>query len=289
MPWVVPQLLPAADHVVALVHLGHQGRDVGGPVAQAGDATRVADGLQDEEIADLEVVGPQDDVAAAQPGPAGRLVLDVDDDHAAFRVAQLLPGIGPTSAQRALQHLADAGFELAALARFRPPPTASADWALLAALLAEAPLEPGRALALGIEVAEGLAEAHVQGVVHRDLKPENLMVTSDGYVKILDFGLAKLRGAVKLTKTGTTLGTVAYMSPEQVAGKKVDGRTDLFSLGVVLYEMLSAEKPFKGENMTALMYAITHSNYAPLSQVAPETPKCCIKLIEKLLLCESGD
>jgi serine/threonine-protein kinase len=73
------------------------------------------------------------------------------------------------------------------------------------------------------------------------------------------------------------------MSPEQVAGKKVDGRTDLFSLGVVLYEMLSAEKPFKGENMTALMYAITHSNYAPLSQVAPQTPKCCVKLIEKLL------
>jgi serine/threonine-protein kinase len=140
-----------------------------------------------------------------------------------------------------------------------------------------------RVLSVGLSTAEALAYAHQEGVVHRDIKPANIIMLENDQIKVADFGIARVMSSSTKTETGVIFGTPNYMSPEQVAGKKVDGRTDLFSLGVVLYEMLSAEKPFKGENMTALMYAITHSNYAPLSQVAPETPKCCIKLIEKLL------
>jgi serine/threonine-protein kinase len=85
------------------------------------------------------------------------------------------------------------------------------------------------------------------------------------------------------TQTGVIFGTPNYMSPEQVAGKKVDGRSDLFSLGVVLFEMFSAEKPFKGENINSLMYAITHNTYTPLQEVAPGTPACCVQIIDRLL------
>jgi serine/threonine-protein kinase len=140
-----------------------------------------------------------------------------------------------------------------------------------------------RVLGVGLSAAEALAYAHEQGVVHRDIKPANIILLENDQVKVADFGIARVMSSSTKTETGVIFGTPNYMSPEQVSGKKVDGRTDLFSLGVVLYEMLSAEKPFKGENITALMYAITHNNYAPLSQVAPQTPECCVKLIDKLL------
>ncbi|MBW2487811.1 MAG: serine/threonine protein kinase, partial [Deltaproteobacteria bacterium] len=140
-----------------------------------------------------------------------------------------------------------------------------------------------RVLAIGLSVAEALAYAHQQGVVHRDIKPANIIVLENDQIKVADFGIARVMSSSTKTETGIIIGTPNYMSPEQVAGKKVDGRSDLFSLGVVLYEMLSAEKPFNADNITALMYAITISNYAPLSQVAPRTPKCCVKLIDKLL------
>ncbi|MGD8493011.1 MAG: serine/threonine-protein kinase [Desulfobacterales bacterium] len=140
-----------------------------------------------------------------------------------------------------------------------------------------------RVLSIGLSAAEALAYAHQQGVVHRDIKPANIIVLENDQIKVADFGIARVMSSSSKTETGIIFGTPNYMSPEQVAGKKVDGRSDLFSLGVVLYEMLSAEKPFSGENITALMYAITHSNYAPLSQIAPRTPKCCVKLIDKLL------
>ena len=100
---------------------------------------------------------------------------------------------------------------------------------------------------------------------------------------VAEIKLAAVTNSFAKTETGVIFGTPSYMSPEQVSGKKVDGRSDLFSLGVVLYEMLSAEKPFKGENITALLYAITHNNYETLSQVVPKTPECCVKLIDKLL------
>ena len=116
-------------------------------------------------------------------------------------------------------------------------------------------------LEICIQTAEGLAAAHEKGIVHRDIKPENIMIRKDGIVQIMDFGLAKLRsvtGASRLTKMGTTVGTMGYMSPEQVQGLDVDHRTDIFSLGVVLYELLSGESPFKGMHETAIMYEIVN-------------------------------
>jgi eukaryotic-like serine/threonine-protein kinase len=151
------------------------------------------------------------------------------------------------------------------------------------------PMGVSQALSIAAQVAEGLAYAHQNGVVHRDIKPANIMVVSDGPVKITDFGIARMRASADLTQTGVMLGSPKYMSPEQVIGKRADHRSDIFSLGVILYEMLTGAAPFSGENVTALMYQIV--NFAPpapssVNRAVPEmldfiVAKMLAKLIEE--------
>jgi TolB-like protein/Tfp pilus assembly protein PilF/predicted Ser/Thr protein kinase len=134
------------------------------------------------------------------------------------------------------------------------------------------PLKAGEALDIAVQVAAGLGEAHSKGIIHRDIKSANIMVTDKGQAKVMDFGLAKLRGGSSLTKSQTTLGTVSYMSPEQARGDSMDGRTDIWSLGVVLYEMLSGELPFKGDHDQAVIHSILHREPKPLGKIRPGLP-----------------
>ena len=127
-----------------------------------------------------------------------------------------------------------------------------------------------QAIEIGIQIAEGLAAAHDKGIVHRDIKPENIMIRKDGRVQIMDFGLAKLRGASRLTKEGSTVGTAGYMSPEQVQGQETDHRSDIFSLGVLLFEMLTGQAPFKGLHETAIAYEIVNVDSPPMSSIKPD-------------------
>jgi eukaryotic-like serine/threonine-protein kinase len=141
------------------------------------------------------------------------------------------------------------------------------------------------AVDLAGQIAEGLEKAHEKGIIHRDVKSDNIMVTSDGRAKIMDFGLAKLKGVSKLTQAGSTVGTVAYMAPEQVEGLETDHRTDIFSFGVVLYEMLSGHLPFRAEHETAMMYEIINVEPASLMDehkgIEPEVNRVVMKCLEK--------
>ncbi len=121
-------------------------------------------------------------------------------------------------------------------------------------------LTMNQVLDAAIQIASGLREAHAKGIIHRDIKPANIIITTDEKIKIVDFGLAKVAGQSKLTREGTTLGTVAYMSPEQVRGEAVDRRSDIWALGVTLYEMLTGHLPFEGDYEHAVMYSIVHEN-----------------------------
>jgi hypothetical protein len=135
-----------------------------------------------------------------------------------------------------------------------------------------------------MQICEGLSKAHEAGIVHRDMKSENILVTNDGRVKILDFGLAKLKAtATKLTKTDATLGTLHYMSPEQARGDEVDQRSDLFSVGVILYELLARQFPFKGEYETAILYSLLNEEPEPLARYKAGVSEGLQRIVDKAL------
>jgi serine/threonine protein kinase len=131
------------------------------------------------------------------------------------------------------------------------------------------------------QISEGLSKAHKEGIVHRDIKPENIIIGKDARVKILDFGLAKLKGVSKLTKNSSTVGTIHYMAPEQVQGKDVDHRSDIWSLGIVFYELLAGNVPFKGDYEQAVVYSIQSEDFDPLDNLAPGYSKILQKLLAK--------
>jgi serine/threonine-protein kinase len=147
--------------------------------------------------------------------------------------------------------------------------------------LARGPLPVADAVRVGREVAEGLAVAHARGIVHRDIKPENIILTPRGAC-IVDFGIAKVAGAT-LTRTGAALGTTAYMSPEQTRGDAVDGRSDVWSLGVMLYELLTGTRPFGGDSADAVVYNIRHATPGPPHEIRPEVPEALSGIVMRCL------
>ncbi len=152
-------------------------------------------------------------------------------------------------------------------------------------ILEQEPLAVKKALDIAIQMCAGLSAAHEEGVVHRDIKSENILVNARGEVKITDFGLAKFKGASKLTKTGSTVGTAAYMSPEQAQGEDVDSRSDIFSAGVVLYELLTGKLPFRGEHQAAILYSLINEDPIPIARfdekLSPEMQRIVSKALAK--------
>ncbi|MEM7483044.1 MAG: serine/threonine-protein kinase [Acidobacteriota bacterium] len=152
------------------------------------------------------------------------------------------------------------------------------------------PLTLGAALEIAQQTCEGLDHAHRKGVIHRDIKPSNIMLDGDGEVKISDFGIAKILGqATELTVTGSVLGSPHYLSPEQIRGDELDGRCDLFSLGVVLYEMLSNERPFSGETISTLVYQILQTEPKPLEALRPDLPESLREVTRRLMAKERDE
>jgi non-specific serine/threonine protein kinase len=145
------------------------------------------------------------------------------------------------------------------------------------------PLKLDDAIEITIQIAQGLLKAHEQKIIHRDIKPANIFITKDGDIKILDFGLAKLTGQKMMTKLGSTLGTIAYMSPEQAHGEEVNQRTDIWSLGVVLYEMIIGKLPFRGDYEQAILYSIMSEEPSPITSLRTGIPMELERIVMKAL------
>ena len=157
------------------------------------------------------------------------------------------------------------------------------DGKTLREMIDEGPLEIAKAVDIVSQISSGLAKAHENGIVHRDIKPANIILTSDGHVKILDFGIAKLESATRMTREGHTLGTVAYMSPEQTRGEGVGPATDVWATGVILYEMLNGHQPFRGDYEQAVIYSILNEDPAPGTESGRDIPVSLQELLAKTL------
>jgi serine/threonine protein kinase/Flp pilus assembly protein TadD len=149
--------------------------------------------------------------------------------------------------------------------------------------IADSPLQNNDVISYAIQIGEALQEAHAGGIVHRDIKSENIMVNSKNQIKVMDFGLAKLKGSIKLTKSSTTAGTLAYMAPEQIQGGEIDARSDIFSFGVVFYEMQTCKLPFRGEHDASIMYSIINEEPEPLQKYLPDAGSDLIHIINRAL------
>ncbi len=139
------------------------------------------------------------------------------------------------------------------------------------------------AIVYAIQIGEALQEAHSKGIVHRDIKSENIMVSSKNQIKVMDFGLAKLKGSMRLTKTSSTVGTLAYMAPEQIQGREADSRSDIFAFGVLLFEMLTGKPPFRGEHEAAIMYSIVNEEPQPIEQFNNNIPSGLTEILKRAL------
>jgi non-specific serine/threonine protein kinase len=153
----------------------------------------------------------------------------------------------------------------------------------------EKPLPLDGAIDIAIQIAQGLTKAHEKDIVHRDIKPANIMLTKESVVKVLDFGLAKLATQTKLTKDGTTLGTIAYMSPEQARGDLVDHRTDIWSFGVILYEMISGKLPFRGDYDQAVIYGIVNEQPEPITGLRTGVPLELERIVNRCISKDAQD